>query len=168
MLRHFALHFPSNSGGIACWMAELNAVLCIDTFPRIGIEPTTSRVYSHTLVPLRHNWPHINIYDIYIFLWEHSIFLAGVIHIFNSIRIRNRWLRIETRISQIANFTAVAVVAQACDCNATAVSSIPTLVPRRHWVPSLNTWNAAKIQRKRGTSVLIIGSLCLPFYMRVT
>ena len=28
------------------------------TFPRVGIEPTTSRVYSHTLVPLRHDWPH--------------------------------------------------------------------------------------------------------------
>ena len=25
------------------------------SFPRIGIEPTTCRVYSHTLAPLRHN-----------------------------------------------------------------------------------------------------------------
>ena len=26
-------------------------------FPRVGIEPATSRVYSHILVPLRHDWP---------------------------------------------------------------------------------------------------------------
>ena len=29
--------------------------------PRVGIEPTTCRVYSHTLVPLRNNWPRIHI-----------------------------------------------------------------------------------------------------------
>ena len=26
----------------------------LNSFPRMGIEPTTSRVYSHTLVPLPH------------------------------------------------------------------------------------------------------------------
>ena len=31
VLRHSILHFPSNFGGIACWMAELNAALYLDT-----------------------------------------------------------------------------------------------------------------------------------------
>ena len=28
LVRHFALHFPSNSGGIVCQVAELNGALC--------------------------------------------------------------------------------------------------------------------------------------------
>ena len=31
VLRHSVPHFPPNSGGIACWVAELNAALCLDT-----------------------------------------------------------------------------------------------------------------------------------------
>ena len=31
VLRHFVPHFPPSSGGIACWMAELNAALSLDT-----------------------------------------------------------------------------------------------------------------------------------------
>ena len=31
VLRHSVAHFPPNSGGIACWVAELNAALCLDT-----------------------------------------------------------------------------------------------------------------------------------------
>ena len=27
------------------------------SLPRVGIEPTTCHVYSHTLVSLRHDWP---------------------------------------------------------------------------------------------------------------
>ena len=50
-------------------MTELNAAFCLDTktnkfkfsFPRVGFESTTSRIYSHT-VPLRHNRPHFIIF----------------------------------------------------------------------------------------------------------
>ena len=28
-------------------------------FPLVGMEPTTSRVHTHTLVPLRHHWARI-------------------------------------------------------------------------------------------------------------
>ena len=31
------------------------------SFPRMGIEHKTCRVFSHTLCPLRHDWPHSNI-----------------------------------------------------------------------------------------------------------
>ena len=31
VFRHFIPHFPPKSAGIACWLAELNAVLCLDT-----------------------------------------------------------------------------------------------------------------------------------------
>ena len=56
------LKIPPNSGGIASWVADLNATLCLVTrtrkiknilFPRVEIEPTT----GYTLVPLRHDWP---------------------------------------------------------------------------------------------------------------
>ena len=40
-LRHFVLHFPPNSGGIACWV------------------PWTSRVYSRTLVSIRLKFRYI-------------------------------------------------------------------------------------------------------------
>ena len=33
-LRHSAPHFLSNSGGIACWVAELKAALCLDTWAK--------------------------------------------------------------------------------------------------------------------------------------
>ena len=56
---------------MALCVAELNAALCLLTrarkwigarilnisFPRVGIESTTCRVYSCTFVPLRHDWP---------------------------------------------------------------------------------------------------------------
>ena len=36
------------------------------SFSRVGIELTTYRTYSHTLVPLRHDWPReSNILKIY-------------------------------------------------------------------------------------------------------
>ena len=31
VLRHSVPHFPPSFGGIACWVAELNAALCLDT-----------------------------------------------------------------------------------------------------------------------------------------
>ena len=31
VLRHSGPHFQPNSGGIACWVAELNAALILDT-----------------------------------------------------------------------------------------------------------------------------------------
>ena len=34
VFRHFAAHFPPNSGGIDCWVAELNAALCLDTWKK--------------------------------------------------------------------------------------------------------------------------------------
>ena len=34
------------------------------SLPRAGIEPTTCRVYSHTLVPLRHHWHHVMLHVI--------------------------------------------------------------------------------------------------------
>ena len=45
-------------------MVELNAALAAAQemkilnvpFPQMGLEPTTFRVYSHTLVPIRHHW----------------------------------------------------------------------------------------------------------------
>ena len=54
VLRHSIPPFLPNFGGIACWVAQLNAALCLDTrtkkwkdniisFSRTGIEPTTSR-----------------------------------------------------------------------------------------------------------------------------
>ena len=67
MLRHSVPHFLPNSGGIAYWVAELNAPLSLDTrterngninlsitnisSPRVGIEPTTNRFYSHIFCP---------------------------------------------------------------------------------------------------------------------
>ena len=52
-------------------MAELNATLCPDIrvssfkyfFPRVGFEPTTFRVYSHTLVSLRLDWFLSKLFD---------------------------------------------------------------------------------------------------------
>ena len=46
-LRHSVSHFPLNSGGIACQVAEHNAALCLDTrakkwkykFSRVGTQP---------------------------------------------------------------------------------------------------------------------------------
>lgn len=36
------------------------------SFPRVGIESTTRRVYSHTVVPLRHDWrPYLGIWNMY-------------------------------------------------------------------------------------------------------
>ena len=62
VLRHSASHFSLNSGGIACWVTQLNTALSLDTrkkklkiwnisFPRVGIEPTTCHVYSHPARP---------------------------------------------------------------------------------------------------------------------
>ena len=31
LVLHFVPHFPQNSEGIACWVAELNATFCLDT-----------------------------------------------------------------------------------------------------------------------------------------
>ena len=54
-----------NSGGIVCWVAELNARLT--SLPERGYKNIkyfisssgnrTHLVFSHTFVPLRHNWP---------------------------------------------------------------------------------------------------------------
>ena len=60
VLRHAVPHFPPNSRGIACCVAELHAALCLDTrakkrkytleinmtFPLVGIEPPTSHFYT--------------------------------------------------------------------------------------------------------------------------
>ena len=52
------------SGGIQrcawprhCHWSEEKKILNI-SFLQVGIEPTSCRVYSHTLVPLRHDWTH--------------------------------------------------------------------------------------------------------------
>ena len=58
LLRHSVLHFPSNSKGIACWVAELNTTLCFDTiakkwkyqFLEWGSNPQL-HVYNYTLCP---------------------------------------------------------------------------------------------------------------------
>ena len=59
VLRYSVLDFPPNFISITCWVAENNAVVCLGTranimvirinitFPWVGIEPTTSSVYSH-------------------------------------------------------------------------------------------------------------------------
>ena len=60
VLRHFESHFPPNSRGIACWVAELNVALCLDTKAeelRVEVKITTSRVYSQTLVALNRYVP---------------------------------------------------------------------------------------------------------------
>ena len=62
MLRHSVPHFPPTSLGIECWLAELNAALCL-----------ANCVYSHTLVPLRHNWPQF-LKVIYIIIFFYFIF----------------------------------------------------------------------------------------------
>ena len=68
LLRHSAPHFVPISGGIAVesggtlcralfrHQSEKNKILNI-SFPRVGIEPTTYRVNSPTLMPLCHDWP---------------------------------------------------------------------------------------------------------------
>ena len=68
VLRHFAPPFPLNCG----WPCVLGdgsqhrylprhqnkkiKILNI-SFPQVRIEPTTCRVYSYTLMPLRYAWP---------------------------------------------------------------------------------------------------------------
>ena len=63
VLRHSASHFPLISDGIPCWVAELNATLLPwqqseeikilnISLPRVTIEPTTLRVYSHKILHL--------------------------------------------------------------------------------------------------------------------
>ena len=61
MLRHSVPHFPPSSGGIACCVAELTRFTSTPErrneninkyfISSSGIEPTTSRFYSHTLRP---------------------------------------------------------------------------------------------------------------------
>ena len=64
MLRAFVPHFPPNSEGIACGVAELNVALFPRhqseeikinlnniLFPRVGIEPMTDRIYRRILCP---------------------------------------------------------------------------------------------------------------------
>ena len=66
VLRHYVPHFLPNSGGIACWVADLkprfaltperrNGNINLSKYrwtrrwtPRLGIESITSRLYSHT------------------------------------------------------------------------------------------------------------------------
>ena len=68
MLKHSALPFPLISGGIAYSVTKPNATLLSRhqsegmkilniSFPREGIKPTSYRDYSHTFVPLHHEWP---------------------------------------------------------------------------------------------------------------
>ena len=58
-VRHSASHFPPNSEGVRCLVADLKPALTFDTrakkikiinisFSRMEIEPTTRRDYSHT------------------------------------------------------------------------------------------------------------------------
>ena len=37
--------------------ARVKILINNNLFPRVRIEPTTSHVYSHTLAPLRYDWP---------------------------------------------------------------------------------------------------------------
>ena len=82
VLRHSVSHFPSSSGGITCWVAELNVALCLDIRVKIwkykckykvhflewGSHPQQRRFYSHTLCP----WATTDLYllktciDVYI------------------------------------------------------------------------------------------------------
>ena len=67
--RHSVAHFLPNSGGIACWVAELNAALNLDTKRRNGninlskyfISSSGGRTHNQSVlqshfVPLRHDW----------------------------------------------------------------------------------------------------------------
>ena len=72
MLRHFVSHFPPNFEDIGQNSTPRftsppkgrNQNIDISC-PQVRIEPTTSCVDIHTLVPLRHDWPHI----FYLFRW---------------------------------------------------------------------------------------------------
>ena len=67
LLRHSVSHIPPYSESIACWMAELNAVLCLRSNRNINLNKyfifssrdrthKQSRLQSH-FVPLCHDWP---------------------------------------------------------------------------------------------------------------
>ena len=78
VLRHSVPRFLPNLGGFACQVTELHAALCLEperrnehiNFNKYFIssseasptkpfeETTTSHGQSHTLVSLRHDWPH--------------------------------------------------------------------------------------------------------------
>ena len=66
---------------IACWVAKLNAALCLVqsevmkiiniSFHRARIKPRACHVYGLTLVPLRYDWPHKKYTGkIFIFRWK--------------------------------------------------------------------------------------------------
>ena len=72
--RHSVPHFLPNSEGIACWVAERNAVLWLDTrakkrkykFKQVfhllewGLNPQPVDLQSH-FVPLRHDWAQLGL-----------------------------------------------------------------------------------------------------------
>ena len=71
VLRNTIPPFPPNFRGIAYWMAEINTVLCLPRhqskegkkiFNFSDRGSTVSRAYSHTLLPLRHNWRNLLLY----------------------------------------------------------------------------------------------------------
>ena len=54
--RHCVLSGGTRRRALPRHQSEEMKMLNISFLP-VGIEPTTSRVYSHTLVLLRHDWP---------------------------------------------------------------------------------------------------------------
>ena len=48
------------------------------TFPRVRMEPTTCRVYIHTIVPLHHDWLHKICKYINIIIWTKNGKLTNI------------------------------------------------------------------------------------------
>ena len=74
---------PLNSGGaqhcaLLGYQSKEMKILNI-LFPQVGIEPTTSRVYSRAFVPLRHDWPHGHhgMGMLFIFIPTHNVTNSG-------------------------------------------------------------------------------------------
>ena len=72
VLRHTVTHYPPNSAGIACWLAELNGALYLDTkakkwkckLSKYFISSRGDRTHNQSIlqsysVSLLHDWPHL-------------------------------------------------------------------------------------------------------------
>ena len=75
VLRHYVSHYPPSSGSIACWVAELNAALCLDNrakkwkyTSKYFISSSGDRTHDQSILqthimPLRHDWRLLCIND---------------------------------------------------------------------------------------------------------
>ena len=85
VLGHIATHFLLNSGGIGCWVAELNVVLCLDTranrIQNLLCPSATTGLNISLIYNPFHLWTHINckhdVKDQPNRIWRASYFLGS-------------------------------------------------------------------------------------------